>query len=249
MYDAIVLAGGKGRGFDAGGAPEYEALVNIGGRPMLSYVVSALERSTYVDRIFVAGPVAALACLNFSRRVTLVQSGENVLDTFAAGVRAAGAVKKFLVVTADIPLLSGDAVDAFVALCGQAKAELYYPVVGQEDMCKSFPGSERTYVRFKEGAFTGGNLFLADARILPRCMETARRINANRKKPWRLAAMLGWTTLAKFALRRLSLEDARSAAERLLNVRGCVVRSAHAAVGMDVDKSSDLELVKKYISC
>ena len=48
MYDAIVLAGGKSKGAGIGNG-EYEALLNIGGRPMLYFVVDALKKSEKID--------------------------------------------------------------------------------------------------------------------------------------------------------------------------------------------------------
>ena len=54
MYDAIVLAGGKSKGAGIGNG-EYEALLNIGGRPMLYFVVDALKKSEKLTRFLLLG--------------------------------------------------------------------------------------------------------------------------------------------------------------------------------------------------
>ena len=57
MYDAIILAGGENSKQLNQYVPHcYEALIEIVGKPMVTFVAQALARSSNVDRIFVLGP-------------------------------------------------------------------------------------------------------------------------------------------------------------------------------------------------
>jgi len=48
--DAVIMAGGQGLRLGMGEKPCVELL----GKPLISYVIDSLERSSYIDRIFVA---------------------------------------------------------------------------------------------------------------------------------------------------------------------------------------------------
>lgn len=245
MIDAIVLAGGSGKPLYAG-APEHEALLDIGGKPMLLLTLDALAKSGRIGRVFVVGPVRKLKQLNFPEKVCLVQSGQNLTDTIASGVKAAGGRGRMLIAAADLPFLTSESVDDFLAECENESGDLYYAVVAKARMLKKFPKSDRTYVRLRDGVFTGGNLFFVNAEIMERCMEVARRAVENRKKPWRLASLMGWRVLLKFIFRRLSLEDIEARLSAVLGITGRVIQSKYPEIGMDVDKISDLEIARNF---
>lgn len=247
MCDAIVLAGGEKKDARTGESLD-EALLEINGKPMVSLVVEALAASAFVRRVYVVGPIARLKRLAFPDNVELLQSGLNLMDTIASGLQGVKSPGKVLISTVDLPFLSAEAIDDFLTRCRVVDADLYYPVISQEDMAARFPDARRTYVKLREGVFTGGNLFLVDPAIVPKCMTVARRVVANRKKPWRLASLLGWATLLRFVLRRLSLEGARARLSDILGIRGRVIRSTYPEIGMDVDKMDDLKLARTYLN-
>jgi NDP-sugar pyrophosphorylase family protein len=66
MYDAIILAGGENSKQLSALSPQpYEAMIEIAGKPMVSYVAQALAESPRVGRIFVIGPVQVLSSCVF----------------------------------------------------------------------------------------------------------------------------------------------------------------------------------------
>lgn len=247
MYNAIVLAGGTNQKLQMDGAPMQEALIEIEDKPMLLWVLDALLASQHVSRVLVAGPVAELKSLDLPDRVRLVQGGSSIMDTVASGIQAMRSLDKVLVVTTDVLLLTPAAIDDFCLQCACQTADLYYPVVPKSAMQKKFPKSERSYVKLQDGIFTGGNLFLVNPLIIPRCMELARKVTENRKKPWRLASLLGWGTLFQFILGSLSIEAARKRLSEILNMQGCVILSEYPEIAMDVDKKADLETAITYL--
>lgn len=246
MYSALVLAGGESFCVDENGEPTQEALLNIDGRPMLSYVIEALEQSTIISNIFIAG-ADCLAILSSSERVRFVRSGDSIFETLLLGTAAAGSPEKILLVTTDIPLVTGDVIDKFIRSCEQSEADFYYPVIAKQVMLTMFPASKRTYFRLRDGIFTGGNIFLAKSSILPGCKAAVRKITDNRKKPWRLAAMLGWFNLLKFICGSMSVHDAQIAADNILEIKTCVIDFPYAQIGMDVDKLRDVIAIENYL--
>jgi hypothetical protein len=215
---------------------------------MVSFVAQALSASNQVNRIFVVGPVGELAQCQLPPNTCVLAGGQTIVETIRLGMAALGHTQRVLVVTADIPLLTPEAVDHFLQQCAAVDADLYYPIVPKEVNERRYPGNKRTYVRLKEGTFTGGNIFLVNPVIVEHCMDVAEQFIANRKNPLKLCQMLGWSFVIRFLLGILHLKDVESRVSKLLGVSGAVVESPFPELGIDVDKPSDLELVRATFS-
>lgn len=245
MYDAIILAGGENSKYLSRFSPQpYEAMIEIAGKPMVSFVAQALSASQHVGKIFVVGPVKELSRCEFPDEAVLIESGPTIIDTIQLGMKAVGHQRKVLVATADIPLLTADAINDFLMQCTKVEADLYYPIVRQEVNNRRYPGNKRTYVRLKEGTYTGGNIFLVNPAIVPQCVAIAERIIEHRKNPFKLACILGWKFVLQFIFGTLSLGKVKERVSTLLGITGAVVHSQYPELGIDVDKPSDLELVR-----
>lgn len=245
MYDAIILAGGESKKklFGLSRQP-YEALIEIAGQPMVTFVARALAASGSVNRILVIGPETALRQCAFPPQVSLLAGGRTMMETIQLGIAGLGHQEKVLIATADIPLLTAEAVNDFLAQCSRVDADFYYPVISQEKNEQRYPATRRTYVRLREGTFTGGNLFLVNPDVVSRSLPVANRIIENRKKPLTLCGILGWAFVIKFLLGTLSVAAVEARVSELLKLRGAVIHSQFPELGIDVDKPSDLALVR-----
>jgi len=249
MYDAIILAGGENsEPLSRFSSQSYEAMIEIAGKPMVTFVADALAAAPQVDRIFIMGPVKQLANCNFPANVTLVEGGRTIVETIKLGMEALCHQRKVLVVTADIPLLTPAAIDHFLSQCAEVEVDLYYPIVSQETNNRHYPGNKRTYVRFTDGTYTGGNVFLVNPAIVPRCLSIAGELIDNRKNPFKLCCLLGWGFVFNFVIGRLSLNKVKERVADLLGITGAVIQSPYPELGIDVDKPSDLELVRTTFS-
>jgi GTP:adenosylcobinamide-phosphate guanylyltransferase len=247
MYNAIVLAGGVSKNLSADHVQIYEAFIDIGGNPMLCFVLKALLKSEKIGKILVAGPMKMLAELDLPENVRLVQSGETILDTVVNGINALDSLEKTLIVTVDVPFITATAIDDFLMQCEAEEGDFYYPIIEKSISEAKFPQGKRTYVKLTDGTFTGGNIFLVKPQVIPHCMRIAKQIIANRKKPWRLASLLGWITLLKFVFGYLSVEAAKKRASKILAMQGVVIISSYPEIGMDVDKINDVILTRQYL--
>ncbi len=249
MVDAVVLAGSPNNGPLKECSPvRHEALIPLGGKTMVERVVDALLEARQVDRVLIIGPVEDLASLSFEHRISMIPSEGGILENIEAGLKALPGAQRVLLVTSDIPLLTPPAVEDFLELCGDMTGDIYYPVIEKEVVEKSFPAANRTYVKLKEGVFTGGNLFLINPAVYKRCVENGQKIIDLRKSPIGLCRMLGLKFVIKFLLRSLTLKEAEEKVCRLLGgIKGVVVISKHPEVGVDVDKPGDYELALKAI--
>ncbi len=247
MFDVVILAGGDNPKFadSTRCSSALEALVDIDGRPMVTYVTSALARCPEVGRIFVVGPKEALSVCSFGPTVTVVEGGDSIFATAQKGLAMIEDDRLTLVATADIPLITPAAVSDFLQQAAPLQAEFCYPIVTKETCESQFAGVKRTYVRLKQGTFTGGNLFLVRPSVVKRCRAAAEQIIARRKAPLALCRLLGWRFVFGLLLGRLELADLEKCVSNLLQLNGRVLISRYAEIGLDVDKPSDLELVRQ----
>ncbi len=249
MYDAIILAGGKkNKDFGDKSTSSYEAMIDIDGQPMVTFVAKALSASLRIQRILVVGPEQELRKCHFPPNAVILSSGETLIDTIRIGINALGHSRNVLVVTADIPMLTPEAINDFIDNCEQHDADFYYPIVNKETNEKHYPGNKRTYVKVKEGTFTGGNIFMVNPLTVPNALRVADPIIENRKNPLKLCAILGWSFVFKFLLGTLTLVELEQSVSDLLDLRGKVILSQYPELGIDVDKISDLHFVRTNFS-
>jgi CTP:molybdopterin cytidylyltransferase MocA len=257
QVDALVLSGGlNSEALRASCGCEKEALITIGNRPMVEYVVNALKHTPEVGRIVVAGPYADLQSIfGQDSSLLLAEGGSNVIGTLQKGLEVLQAKVKqseqpqrmVVVTTGDIPMITPEAIGDFLHLCQNRIGDIYYPVVSREVSERKYPGVVRTYVRLREGQFTGGNLLLVNPAIVDKCAKLAEKMVERRKNPLALSRLLGWRFVLKLLLRTLSLAEAETKVSELLGVRGVAVISNYAEVGVDVDKPGDLQLARRIL--
>jgi len=153
-----------------------------------------------------------------------------------------------LVTTADHALLTPALIEAFCREALSSRADIVAGLAPASVIQAAYPNTHRTYLRFREDSYSGANLF---ALLTPESLHAVafwRRIERERKRPWRLAKAFGLGNLLSYLLRRYSM---RQAVERISRPLGCraeaiVLPIAEAAI--DVDKPSDLVLVEDILS-
>ena len=73
------------------------------------------------------------------------------------------------------------------------------------------------------------------------------KIFAKRKSVWGLANLIGWGFLLKWAFTKISLRTVELRVSKLLGCQAKAIISPYAAIGIDVDKISDWQLVKEQL--
>jgi len=106
-----VMAGGLGTRLQMGEKP----MVRLFGRPLIDWVVSALEKAA--DRIFVATTDQVPETMEWAERMGLYlveTPGEGYVPDMISAVEEAGIDDPVLIVMADLPLLRGDIVEEII---------------------------------------------------------------------------------------------------------------------------------------
>lgn len=236
QVDTIILAGDE----------EGRALTPIGSRPMLNWVLEALLSCSNIRHLAVVGSSELAAILPAG--ITLVPSGRTAVESALNGAAVFPESEWLLLVTGDIPLLRPEIVRDFLARCQERPADFYYPIVSRESNELVYPQVKRTYVRLREGTFTGGNMVLIKAAALINCASRGQELVRLRKSPLALSRLIGLRFICNFLLHRLEIGEVEKHFSRLLGAQGVGIISPYPEIGIDVDKESDLELVRQALT-
>lgn len=245
---AIVLAGGGPDEVSAmqPGAPN-KAFVRIGGVALVERVLRALRESASIDRIVVVAPPqmhgdSALALADECRA-----DGTRIRESLRNGLAGLPPDDAVLVVTSDLPVLTPQAVDDFVARARSVGGEIGYGCLERRVHLAAFPHVPHTWARLRDGTYCGGGLVALRPRALAALEHFIEQLGAARKKPWRLASLFGPRVLLKYVSGRLTIADAERRA-RELGVDARAVPSSYAETAVNVDRASDVALAERLVA-
>lgn len=252
--NAIVLAGGIPQPNDslyAYSKGDSKALIDVAGKPMVQWVVDALNESKSVDNIIVIG-LSQKSGLQSAKPIHFVSNQGRMLANIIVGSEKSLELKPnsehLLVVSADIPALRGDMVDWLVKTAQQTDDELYYGVCPREVMEARYPSSKRTYTKLKEMELCGADVNLVRISVIKEHLDTWEALIGNRKSPLRQAGVIGLDTLFQLATRQFTLEALVERASQRIGIKGRAIVWDKAEPCMDVDKPHQLELMREDLT-
>ena len=249
-FTALVLAGSRGEEDPvarAAGVAE-KCLAPVLGKPMLSWVLEALEGSASVGRIAVIasrGDLVGPWCEKHG--AALLEAAGSPGQSVLEAVEEVAPNFPLLIVTADNPLLTPERIDAFCRDALATKADVAAGLVPSAAIKAAFPDSRRTYLRFRDERYSGANLFALLTEDALSAVSFWRQVERERKKPWRIVAAFGLGSLTAFALNRMTLDQALIRASRKLGCKAAAVRLQEAEAAVDVDRPEDLTLTERLL--
>ena len=227
----------------------HKSLVPVAGMPMAWHVVQALAESDRIGEIVVVGLEPDE--IDFGVAVHHVANQPNLWASQNAGLRKLRELnpddRYILALSADIALLTGQIVNAFIKACEPLNSDVYWGVVRKDVMLAAFPDSKRTYLPLREGSFCSSDLYLGRLSAGFHIQERLRYFIDNRKNVLAQVWKLGLPTMVKFLFRRLAMADIVDIAYRIADIHGGPVVLSLAEAGMDVDKPEQLLQVRSYL--
>ena len=244
-FNALVLAGARG-GVDPvaayAGVPQ-KALIVLQGQTLLARVVGAL-RAAGAARIAVVASHPAVRAEAARLGVEALDEAPGPSLSVRAGAEALGT--PLLVTTADHALLDAAWVRRFLDDV-PAGVDVAALVAARATVETAAPGTQRTWLKLADGHWSGCNLFyLANDRALG-VVDLWRRVEAERKRPWKMAQILGIGMLLRYVAGQLSLKDAAGRLGRLAGVTAAIIETPFGLASVDVDKPADLDLVRRLV--
>ena len=252
--DAIVIAGGIPKPED----PLYEftqgqpkSLLEIAGKPMVQWVLDALEEAETVDQVVLISLTEEHG-LKFSKPITYVPDQGELLKNVRAGIEKVVELnpdaRHVLTVSSDIPAIKSEMIDWIVNNNMETDLDLYYTVIPRKVMEARFPESNRSYTRLKDAEVCGGDVNMVRASTVNANEELWDRIVAARKNVFKQAALFGYGNLLLFISGQLTIQGAVKRVTKRMDITGQAVISPYAELGMDVDKPHQLEILRAELT-
>jgi hypothetical protein len=111
-----------------------------------------------------------------------------------------------------------------------------------------FPDSKRTYTHLKDMDVCGADINVTHVRMATEHLDMWESLIGSRKNPLKQAGIIGLGTLLALLTRRLTLEDALTRVCDRIGIKGRAIIWQHAEPCMDVDKPSQLELLREDLA-
>lgn len=245
-WTAVVLAGSRGPADPVAQAAgvSHKAFAPVAGRPMIARVLAALAGEPRIGRVIVVIEPDA---------PPLPDAGAERLDATSspslsalAGFERAG--PPVLVTTADHPLLTPAMVAHFLDQATASGADVAAGVSERAVVEQAGSTARRTYLRFRDAELSGCNLFALTSPKARGALTFWQRLEAERKRPLRMAWAIGPMTLLRYLLGRLSSDAAARALGRAAGCRAAMVRMPFPEAAHDVDKPTDLAFAEARLA-
>ena len=256
-FAAVVLAGSRPERDELSEMERepLKAFIQLAGIPMIDYVLKAILRSGFIDDIYVCidkqarfeNKAPLLNQLVTEKKITLVDTGDGPSASASNALNEINETKPVLITTADHPLLTRAILKEFLQKSLRSSCDATLGVIPTDIIENAYPNSKRTRIKFREGGYTGCNLFTLlsrEARTLP---DFWQDIEAMRKTPFNMATFLGPFIVTQYILGLLSLNKTLNKVSEKTGVTIQAVRMHQPEAGIDVDTPEDLSLVKDII--
>lgn len=252
--DAVVLASSSNHiPLYPGHQPGPKALVELAGQPLIATVLDALQECPGVARVLVVGEPPVLEYAARWRGVTGARGGASLADNAVLGLELSR-TERVLFCNPDQPLLRVPMVSEFLRRAPSVDADLVMSWVAPG------PGSVpadlvHKFVRFGDGTYAHGNLFLV-RRALAGSPELLARINAlyaARKSNLRFARVLGPVLLLRYLASRLEprpprLQKMLDLVGARLGIRIGYVLGSHPEIAFDIDEPEDYRAAAELLA-
>ncbi len=243
--NAIVLAGEKKS--DNINILENKALFKIKDKYMIEYVLDALNDVKAIEKIAVVGQKKQLSQAIGHKAHYIVEGTDSIVQNIIKALEYFPGEKEMLVLTCDIPMITVEAIEHFMLEAKESGADLCYSIVDKRVNDEKYPEVKRTYAKLWEGKFTGGNVIYFNPEIKDKIKDFVEEVLEYRKSPAKMAGILGFGFLIQLALGILTINRVKKKVDKLLGINAAAIISPYPEIGNDVDKTSDIEFVEKYL--
>lgn len=242
--ECVVLAGGR----PDEGAPLWnetqgrrKALIELGGRPMIAWVLDALTGSRHIDRVIVVGldePLEGHAGVEF------VGDQGDIVANLYEGIGQLSGDRPAAYCWSDIPLVTTAMIDRFIEAAADPTLDVNAGLVARTALQARYPAAEDLWLGFAEGEFIAADFGLFHPRRAAPLRPHLEALAPNRKSAVRQALYVGLPVLLRYVTGRLSIPRL----ERHLEERfalGCHVTVVpDPELGLDVDGPANLAVCR-----
>lgn len=254
-FDVLILAGdrpGKSQLLDHAQVAG-KALVPLGGVPVLERVLRVVSQWSQCRSVVLVAPklpaYQALVerCLPLDSvtwvtpRSTLFQSIEAAFSLDPCWGQSG------VIISADHGLVTDHWLDC-VTRGLDGRADLAVGIADWDDVMTAYPNNRRTRYRFCDRSICGGNVFAFRLEAMTRVLALWQSVEEQRKRPWRVLSVLGFSFVLKYLMGRLAMDDAFARLSKLARAKVVPVIVSDPAVAVDIDSVADWTLAEAILA-
>lgn len=257
MTSVLILAGSRGEACalctEAGVASK--ALIPLGGARMIDHVLRALRDTPGLEGdIWVSGLDTGFITdglpedlIPYGARLHNAPAANGPAEAIVEAMKK-GANLPLLVTTCDHPLLAPDMISNFLGQAADKACDFAVGLAERDVIQAAYPHVKRTYIKLGGNGYSGCNLFLISGEAGQKAAQFWRGAERHRKKPWKIAHQFGYGTLLRIVIGKLDIETAFAHGSAKIGAKISPVIIPFAEAAIDVDKPSDLALVRQIIA-
>jgi hypothetical protein len=132
--------------------------------------------------------------------------------------------------------------DCFLEESLASRADITVGLTRAETILAAYPAAKRTFLRFGPDSVSGCNFYGLMTPRAAKAIEFWKRLDENRKRPWRLIAAFGIGPLLRYLTGTVDLESAFAIGSHRLGITAKPIILPFAEAAIDVDKPADKEL-------
>jgi molybdopterin-guanine dinucleotide biosynthesis protein A len=253
----LLAGGGMPDDLKAASGASKRCLITLDGKTLLERMLDALNVALDSPRIAVnlgANEQGAELLLAFGDGVSYYTCDGGLLDAIIKGLDLLQAeagrdigVENVLLVNVDLPLVNATHVKDLVGDAQGLGADAVWPIVEKGIVMKAFPDTKRTWVKTKQGTFTGGNIFLVKPRLIWDNRALLEKAYQNRKNPMAIASLFSPSLIMRLMSGTISVPDLEESFSKKFNAKLRLLIFRHPEVAVDLDKLDDYTLMKGLI--
>ncbi|MEI6499615.1 MAG: nucleotidyltransferase family protein, partial [Armatimonadota bacterium] len=251
-----ILAGGKiSNLFAEKVGTDIKGLIAIDGKPSVEYVVDAMRAVPGMGKIVLVGDKAAFIHHPVASKFDgIIDEGPDIWHNLMRAIRLLNEDRRILLSSSDTPLLTGEALCAFLRQC-EVDADLCVPVTPRAATKRLFGNRIWVFLPLKEGWITHTSNVLFAPRLVLANQDFAERFLSRRKDLWGAAGTVGLRFTLRFFLGwlipslRYDMRQLAHQIEVMTGSRKCQgVLLDYPEIALDIDKPSDVEEIEAFLS-
>lgn len=252
---AILLAGSR-PGIDplaAAAGITLKTLIPVAGEAMISRPARVLIDHPAIERLviltqspqpFLDDP--ATRWLGDHPKVRFETSGRGIATSLLPLLKRSDIAFPLLVTTADHVLLDEAMLDQFITDAqGQ---DIAVAMVERATLLSRYPHSRRTWLKFRDGWWSGANLFWFGSAKAARIVGLWQEVEQDRKKGWKIIAAFGPVALLGALTRIGTLRGGIGRVGKRFGLAASLVAMDQPEACIDADKPDDILLIEEILA-
>lgn len=219
-----------------------KALIKYNEVSVLKRTIETLRQSPVVGRIVVVGSPTVLKSDDAQLADYAIPAVGSGPSNIKVGIEHLTGLDlppfQVLIVTADLPFLTVEALHGFLELCA-GEQDLYVPLISRRDWEEIYPGTDAMFVRLLDGEWTTGCVYMMTVRGYKIALPHIEAVFAKRKSKMGMAFLLGWKFVWDYFNKKLTVTDIEKKIVKILGINGTAVPGSPPELAYDIDYLED----------